>query len=274
MEAKEQKKKSIKKRILLYLTIFIIVTLLVLISPLFSIKNVVIESSVDKTLEESSLTEIESHLDSTKGKNGYLFVLNNMDGISNIRYFFGMRAKNVEESLIFSFPKLKNINVKFDFPNSLNVTYDLREEAYFINDSGTYICADSEGFILGVYSDNEKNLPVVNGIKLESYKIGQFVSSENKEQIKALKNVFSEINQSDLNSEFKLSECIEIVDVTEYNKIWIFINDNLAVSIGSLDNIEYKIPALKEILQVNDMLNKKGLIDFTVSSDPVFRPHE
>ena len=170
-------------------------------------------------------------------------------------------------------PELKKVRVKYAFPNTINVSFTERTPAYLIFSSGVYVCADEEGYVLSVHTDSEeRDLPVVRGIDLASYKIGQTISTGKEAQMRALNALFNEIVLCDLqNDAYKLSTHIEIVDVAEYNKFWLFVDETLSVNLGDVDNIEYKIPALKEILQTEAVQGKSGLIDFTVSDQPIFQ---
>lgn len=269
MKNKEQKKKSIKFKIFAALAAVAVAAVLILISPVFSIKSIEVVSECSDEIKN----EILSFTSEAKGKNGIIYVSENINGFGNIDSFFNLRAKNVEDAIIFSMPELKNVSVKFVFPNTLCISFGKREPAYLIEVAGNYICADSDGFVLKVYqSAHDAELPVVRGIELSQYKIGNYIDSSSKNQIKVLKAIFNEIYKCDKNDEsFKLLSHIEIVDVSEYNEIWLFIGDNLSVKLGDTDNIEYKIPALKEILQTEDMLEREGQIDFTVSENPIFK---
>lgn len=240
-----------------------------LLSPLFHIRRV----DIPDLTEEQRQTVLRL-LGEPEGENGILYVTKHIKGLANVNFLFGMRAKSIEEEITFALPELKNVKVQFSFPDTLKVEFVKRFPAYLVDISGSYICADPEGFILSVHTDrSERDLPVVRGITLQDYKVGQSVASENKNQIQALKAIFNEIYKCDAEDDgFKLSSHIEIVDVSEYNKIWLFVNSNLSVNLGDLDNITYKIPALKEILQTEGMLDGKGQIDFTSSSSPVFKP--
>ena len=56
--------------------------------------------------------------------------------------------------------------------------------------------------------------------------------------------------------------------MTDENKV--FLHNDLSVHLGDLDNINYKIAALKQILASEEMAGKHGTIDLTVSN-PIFK---
>ncbi len=266
----EKQKKKMKTATKIWLGIvagFIFVCLL-LLSPIFSVKNIVVETE-DADLKNSILLQLED----AYGENGFLYVVKNINGLQNANHLLSLRAKNMEDAIIFERPELKNVRVTFSFPNTLTVGFSKRTPSYLIFSSGVYVCADEEGFVISVHTDSsERDLPVVRGIDLSAYKIGQTISSGNEDQMKALNALFYEIALCDAEEDaYKLSAHIEIADVSEYNEIWLFVDENLSVNLGDTDNIEYKIPALKKILQTEEVQEKKGLIDFTVSDQPVFR---
>lgn len=269
----EKQKKKIKTSTKVWLCILatIVLVLLILLSPIFSVKKVVVETD-DLELQKSISTQLED----AYGKNGFLYVMKNIHGLQNVDCFFSLRAKSIEDSIMFKTPELKKVRVIFSFPNTITVNFVERTPAYLISSSGAYVCADEEGFVLSVHTDsNERDLPVVRGIALPAYKIGQTISTGNEEQMKALNVLFHEIKLCDaVEGDYKLSAHIEIADVSEYNKIWLFVDDTLSVNLGDTDNMEYKIPALKKILQTEAVQGKSGLIDFTVSDQPVFQSNQ
>lgn len=265
---KQKKKMKISTKVWLSVIATLVFVCLLLLSPIFSVKQVVVDTE-DVALKNT----ISTHLESAYGKNGFLYVMQNVNGLQNIDCLFSLRAKNVEDAIVFDVPELKKVRVRFSFPNTLTVSFTERTPAYLIFSSGVYVCADEEGYVLSVHTDSsERDLPVVRGIELTSYKIGQTISTGNEDQMKALNALFNEIVLCDMqNGNYKLSEHIEIVDVSEYNEIWLFVDELLSVNLGDVDNIEYKIPALKEILQTEAVEGKSGLIDFTVSDQPIFQ---
>lgn len=265
---KQKKKMKTATKVWLGIVAGLIFVCLLLLSPIFSVKDIVVETE-DADLKNSILQQLEG----AYGENGFLYVAQNINGLQNAGHLLSLRAKNMEDAIIFDRPELKNVRVVFSFPNTLTVRFSERTPSYLIFSSGVYVCADEEGFVLSVHTDSsERDLPVVRGIDLSAYKIGQTISTGNEEQMKALNALFYEIALCDAKEDaYKLSAHIEIADVSEYNEIWLFVDENLSVNLGDTDNIEYKIPALKEILQAEEMQEKKGLIDFTVSDQPVFR---
>lgn len=265
---KQKKKMQLSTKIWLGVIAFVLFAVLLLLSPIFSVKNIVVETD-NLALKNS----ISAKLEGAYGKNGFLYVMQNVNGLHNANHLVSLRAKNMEDTITFETPELKNVRVTFSFPNTLTVRFSERTPSYLIFSSGVYVCADEEGFVLSVHTDsNERDLPVVRGIDLPAYKIGQTISTGNEAQMKALNALFNEIVLCDAKEDdYKLSAHIEIADVSEYNEIWLFVDENFSVNLGNTDNIEYKIPALKQILQAEDMQEKKGLIDFTVSEQPIFR---
>lgn len=265
---RQRQKMRLVTKIRLGVVAAIVLACLVLLSPICSIRNIEVKTE-DATLKES----ITKQLEEARGQNGFLYVTKNVNGFDNIGSVFALRAKNMEDILLFERPELKDMQVSYSFPNTLTVQFAERTPSYLIFSSGVYVCADEAGFVLSVHTDStERDLPVVRGIDLPSYKIGQTISTGNENQMEALNALFYEITLCDAKDDaYKLSAHIEIADVSEYNEIWLFVDENLSVNLGDTDNIEYKIPALKEILQTEEVQGKKGLIDFTVSEQPVFR---
>ena len=267
---KDKKKINKKIKIFIIIPVVIIVTVLFFLSPIFAVKNIVFINETDTSSKE----EILNILENVKGKNGFLYIYNNVSGIKNIDYFFSMRAKSIEDQITLSLPKLKKVKIKYDFPGTLSVSFGQRYPEYLIDVSGSYICADIEGFIIDIdINKDNSNLPIIKGLDITECKLGRQFQTENGEETvhSILKNIFNKTKLIDKeNNKLKLLERIEMIDIFDYNNIWMFLYGNVSVEIGKPDNLDHKITQLKEILLSDEIVGKQGHIDLK-SPNPVFK---
>lgn len=274
MKNKNQKQGRGKKHKKIIVIFFIIIAIVVTaLSPLFGIENIDV-SEVNKYNKE----DISDRLNSAIGVNGYIYVLKNIEGFDNLKYFFVMRAKSAEDKLIFDMPYLKDVEIKFEFPSTLNVTFEERKPAFLIDLAGTYICSDYEGVIVDSYTEaNKVDLPLITGISIDEYKIGNEIKTDNSLELQTVKELFKCIGKHDgASDKFNLSQSIEIVDVSEYNEVWLFIGEKLKIKLGDTEGLDRKISLLSEICSVEqeriDANVMDGTLDFTVGPNPIFIP--
>lgn len=79
------------------------------------------------------------------------------------KYIFSIEEEKLSEVISRSFLGAKNVFVKKDYPNSLNVFIEERVPVAFIfNNEGEFYLIDSEGFVLGMVTENLQELPRIN----------------------------------------------------------------------------------------------------------------
>ena len=103
---REKKKFSVRKRILLIVFAAVAITVILLLSPIFSISEIRISA-----VSLYSSEELLSSFDGLKGKNGFLSLLQSTS-FSDLDDLFRLRLGSKEESLLFDYPLIKNIVVR------------------------------------------------------------------------------------------------------------------------------------------------------------------
>lgn len=265
------KKKGFKK--ILIVLLILIAIILTALSPIFQIKHIEVSE-----VHNYNKNDISEALSASIGQNGFQYIIKNIKGLENIDYLFMLRAKNAEEKLAFEKPYLKNIKIRFIWPSRLHVSFEEREPAFLINMAGIYICSDKEGVVINSYSENDKiDLPLLRGIDVKEFKTGNVIHTNDKNKLDTVKEFFHWLERCDKEYQgYKLSVNIDIVDVSEYNNIWLFIGQHFKVKLGNTDGLVNKLAALKEICDVEkDKLennNMNGVLDFTLGNDPIFLP--
>ena len=254
-----------KKRVLKIAVIAVLAILCLaafLLSPVFNIEKVTVEGN--KYYSQEELTEA---LQGVVGKNYFSALFTNAP-FSHLDYIFKARLYHQEQQLINDKTYIKTADVICDFPHTVHVRVIERTPAFLTKFQGEYLLVDSEGYVLEVFSDEEKPAyPTVEGLQVESYKTGKSLKSQSTSGKLELAIKICNLMQQ---SEF-LEGYIDIIDITNENAIWMFASPSLSVKFGDDSDLAMKISTLKGIFQSGYNGDSQGTVDFTSGKNPIFK---
>lgn len=242
-----QKKKSIKlkrkqKKQITGLTLIIIVAALIvimLLTPGFDIKEInVYGNSVVKNEDIIKSSGI------VKGVN-----------------IFSVSLKSARDN-IEEMGYIESVKVKRNLPSSIDIeVVEAAGVAYIVTKNGNVmITADGRCIDLVNISENKKDeeqkqLPVIRGIKSIKYKIGGKIKSEESEKLEVLFECLKEF------SKYGYVFDMEYIDVSDIEDVRFSYNQGkLKVSMGSREKIPYKVECFGPILEAIGE-NPEGFID-------------
>lgn len=242
-----QKKKSIKlkrkqKKQITGLTLIIIVAALIvimLLTPGFDIKEInVYGNSVVKNEDIIRSSGI------VKGVN-----------------IFSVSLKSARDN-IEEMGYIESVKVKRNLPSSIDIeVVEAAGVAYIVTKNGNVmITADGRCIDLVNISENKKDeeqkqLPVIRGIKSIKYKIGGKIKSEESEKLEVLFECLKEFSKYGYVFEMEYIDVSDVEDVRfSYNQ------GKLKVSMGSREKIPYKVECFGPILEAIGE-NPEGFID-------------
>jgi len=189
--------------------------------------------------------------------------------LSSIYYgenIFRINKKNSMRS-IFQNPFIKMIKITRVLPGKVVIEVIEREVMAYVPYVGSYLNIDAEGMILQISPAASKGeLPVVKGMKFETFKVGEFLDIENKEQLTVTTTLVSELKRAGM------IESVSEIDVTDLSDIKLAVKQGIKVNFGSMDNVEYKVNFAKTIIEDATKNNLKGTIEMGHKGNPIFRP--
>ena len=109
-------------------------------------------------------------------------------------------------------------------------------------------------------------LPVINGMKFDTFKVGEFLTVEDEEQFAVTTELISEIKNAGI------TNIVKEIDVTDLSNIRLKVKEGINVDLGSIDNIRYKVNFAKSIIEDATKKNLKGTIEMSHKGNPVFKP--
>lgn len=265
MDIQKKKKKHKKSKTILKLILFIVLITAIFIplalSPICNISGIDVSGNV-----HYKTNEITDVIDLSVGQNAFKALIKSIPGLIKLRYNIA------ENNIIKKCPYIKKAIVKYRIPDKVSIIIEEREPMCLISHQGTYLIMDREGYIIDSVKDNEGYmLPVIKGIKIDSYELGQALKLEDGVYTEKINSLLSAIKKSDEDDDFKLQDILDSIDISSINKISLFIDSRIVVNLGDLRDINYRISVLKHIIQNNIKSEDKGLLDFTTGEKPVFK---
>ena len=249
-----------KWRAMILVFVSVVVFVIVIFSPAFSVKEINIQDSEYYTEEE-----ILEYLSKIKGKNGNVLLINNTK-LSQASGIFNKHLTVVEEKMLFDYPLIKNINITYSAPGTIDVILSDRKPVMMVDYYSTFLYVDTQGYVLAVNSEGlDNNLPVVQGIDIDTYKVGTPLTMETNKKIDAAIRLCMSI------SELSINDYIDIIDISDYNNVRMFCAPSLAIEFGSLENLKVRLSILKSVFDTGKDGYSNGTIDMTGGNTPVFK---
>lgn len=254
---------SRKRGILLALFAVLAITVILLLSPIFSISKIHVSA-----VSLYSGEEIASAFQTLNGKNGLVSLLRNTS-FSNLDDLFRLRFGRKEKSMLFDYPLIKNIVIKYDLPDTITVAIEERTPIMVTESNGMYLYLDSEGYLLGAYTQADKpDMPVIKGIEIAEYKIGTSIAGGKD------RTVDDAIKICNIMKQLSMLSYIDIIDVSDYNNIWMYCAPSLSIKFGSADDIGRKLSYIKGIIDSGHDGASNGTLDMSTGGNPIFRGND
>ena len=263
-EFAEARKKR-KKKILLAVSVsvlLIIATILLLLSPVFAIKKYDIP---DLTFYKDE--EIISVMKEIDGRNGLLAAFDHTS-FDDADGLLKLRLPDIEKKIIFNCPYIESVTVRFAFPDKIVVDAKERKPIFLTDFHNTYLYIDSKGVVLETFTAaNRPDYPIVKGLEITDFKIGCSIAETDNNKIFIAMKLCNTLSTMGI-----LENHIDIIDVSDYNDIWMFCAPSLSVKFGDSDGLEMKVSKLKGVFEAGYDGKTEGELDLYSGKNPVLRP--
>lgn len=229
----EQKQRSAYKttlrrtKIAGILCIVIVAVVMVLMSPIFNVKSILVEGN--NKYEDSAIIKAS--------------------GISKGDSIFSVKSDSAEQK-IAQLGRISSVTVSRALPHKIVIEINEKIECAYIKEKGAYTGIDETGKIMITGAQIEEKAPVIYGVKLSDSEQGQFMkidSKQAKEVSSLLTRMLTELKNQGIISKIKT------IDITNLSDIHMTLTNETLVNLGKDgsedgDNIEYKIAYLKVII--------------------------
>lgn len=152
--------------------------------------------------------------------------------------------------------RFKSAEVKFTFPNILNVHVVPREAVLYVaNSYHSYLKVDSEGKVMQVTTGiPDANAPMLSGIKCGNAFLGETINSL------GVKNVITFLNGLDQEAKDRISEIV----VDDRGHVRIKLRHSFPILLGPVEELEAKLRNYKTIFhEIKDKNIQAEYIDLT-----------
>jgi cell division protein FtsQ len=182
--------------------------------------------------------------------------------------------RNKEQSIYEAMPYVKKVSIRPSLPDSINIKIEERTPFAILENNGTSILIDREGYALeDVKTPELKNKYFkIIGISVDSYKLGQDVKFKSRFPLDDITSLCDELAKNDKDSKLKLFDKMKSINVSSVNSIVVVFDNRITVKFGDLENIEYKLRFFRQLFVNNINKKQKGTLDFTSSDNPYFSP--
>jgi cell division protein FtsQ len=138
---------------------------------------------------------------------------------------------------------------------------------------GSALLIDNEGVILeSVENIENAKLPLVKGVEVEHFQLGQAIETENQDGMKKSIQLIAAISESDNADSLKIIDSLTSIDVSDKSNVYLVFDKRVKVKFGDLKDLDYRIGFLKQIYFKKLSKTAKGTLDFTTAEKPNFLP--
>lgn len=233
--------KKIYIYILMSIALVALIFMLLMLSPWLNIQN--IEVNGLETIEKPDIIR-QMRLDKT----------------TNILSFNRLIAKRRLKSNYY----IQDIKVTKKLPNTVIINVTERKIVGYIPYISDYIYIDKDGMVIDVKSSYTQPLPIIYGLKFDSFIIGENLKTDNDEAFE----IVMEITNSIKDKEY-LKEILKI-DVSDLEDIHLYM-ENLDIVLGNREAINIKMNTLNEILKNFTPAEKGFLYIDDINKAPIFK---
>ncbi len=235
---KKRKRKLLNPKNIAVIICVLFGAVLFMLSPVFTIKNIEIT-----TMDKYSKDELCSMLNLKTGTNMFLF---NRFSASKV-----LKNNNYVE----------DYNISYKFPDTIKIDITERKVRGYVPYMGSYLYIDEYGRVLEINSQMSSALPVVEGLKFDTFVLGEKINAENKEAFDIMVTIAQLMNK------YELLDIVVKIDVSDINKVTAFVN-NIEVNLGDMSNGDQKIRTMGEVVK-NLGPNDRGVLDLSDLSKPI-----
>lgn len=262
-----KRKKFILLKYLLYLVIGAVILILLALSPIFNVNRIEVYGN-----NHYNNNDIINSVNIIKGTNWFRTSPLDFNQIISLRNY--EQEDKIREKLYY----VKDVEVKFRVPGTVKIKITERKPVGILSHLGTGIVIDREGYMIDTATKDDtskKKLPVINGLDVEYYSLGQKIRGSNLDNLESFNRIVDIINKVEYDDKDKyvLLDHINHIDISDADSVHIMLDSRINVNLGPSESInDYTIRKLKQIYFTVMDKKDKGYLDFTTGSNPSFIP--
>lgn len=231
------------------LLLAIVFVALLLMSPIFKVKSIVIQKESKKNTDI-----IIKELGFSKGDNIFSIDIN----------------KAIER--VEKIERVDNCTIERTLPGKVIVTVNEKSECGYIKISSGYAGVDETGKVMAVLKTKEEKVPLVNGVKIADPQKNSYIKVEGE---KAKEKADITIRLLSALKEHGIVDLVKSVELKDLKNVSIVLTSDTKVNFGkdgedNEEKIEYKVAFLKAILEKDEFKNG-GVIELADTNNVTAR---
>jgi cell division septal protein FtsQ len=255
---------AVAAKALLISLVILLTLLLISLSPMFSVAAIEVSGnqyySDDQIIGKSGIL---------LGQNGFSTLLGG--GPAKALAF---RSASAERGIADACPYVKAVRVQYELPRLIRISVEERNKSVVAPYFGSGLLIDEEGDVVDIVKNvGDTDLPVVEGLRIETYELGEKIGVKSEACMDAVLALVSALRQADRGSGDVLAWEIRLIDVSDLKNIRLAMKSGLAANFGDGEDIYYRVSALKEIVFNGLEPGASGLVDFSGGARPVYSPN-
>ena len=203
----------------------------------------------------------------------------------NVFNMLGEKPKNLltlsfndlEQEVLNTMPYIKSVSIRPALPKSIKIKVQERTPYAVLDNKGTYLLIDREGYVLELLDSKSPKLKdyfKIIGISVDSYKLGQAVKFKGENPLIDFISFYDLVVKSDKNEKLKLNKKITSVDLADIPYMSVQFDKRVTVKFGDLEDTEYQVSVFRHLFVNNINEKQKGTLDFTKGNNPYFVPED
>jgi cell division protein FtsQ len=257
---KRMRRAKRRLKILIFIVGLALILLVLLYAPLFNITAIDVVGATRYTPDE-----IRQASGILLGENGFRKLRLTIEALE-------LRLID-SESLVESLPYIKDCRVNLVFPNKVVIQVTERQPAATIKHLDSFLIVDGDGYVLESNSQRTHHeLAELRGIEFTKYTLGGQLEARDIELVKIGVNIIEAIKTSDRNTEFKLFDILDWIDMVDRNNVLLSLDNRIIVRFNPEDKLQYTIDFTKEIFFKKISSTDTGRLEFSGNQNPSFIP--
>ena len=237
-EARKEKLRERRKKVLKIGTIVFVFIILILLSPIFQLKNI-------------NVTELKKY---TKTE-----IMNKMVIQEGMNTFFASTSK--AENSFKDDPYIESCKVNKKLPNTIDIDIKERKVRGYVPYMGSYLYIDEYGRVLDIQTSYTDHLPIVKGLEFSQFKLGELLQVKNDESFDVIVRI------AQMMTKYELLDLVVSIDVSNPSDIRAYSN-NVEILLGDISDSDKKIRTMAEILKKIPE-SDRGTLDLKDMTKPI-----
>ena len=176
-----------------------------------------------------------------------------------------LRSSEIKADVIKEFPYIESVRVQRVFPTELQLQIGEASIAAAIERNERYLLLSANGRVLEEISAKPEGSPRIIGPQVKDLQAGDYLPEQESERLPALIKILELIAQNELGG-------IDVIDLRDMRDLRLLYRGRVSIELGSFTDIEYKMKAVRSIIDAAVKDTTVGTID--VSSRDSMRMRE